>query len=253
MQQVRPTLRTMAQDLCIPLPPVNQPLDEIDHPVLAKARAQFAVQEVAHERIRAIDDQVVWKVKIQRWRGAIWDDEAIAWLIAAGTREEGSPDDFYDALASQARTARARYNASHSAPAGTKTYIGHLLPGKDDHRRYALEEGIRQVRRLTAVIRSLTAGSLRDGREYTADFPAFRLGVVVRADDGHETYVAVRVTGSISEDLVSVVLRNVPGCDPESWDVVLHLPERPLIGPEQAWYNLMDPIEAAKLLNEDDG
>jgi hypothetical protein len=74
------------RDLRIPLPPVNEPLDEIDHPLLAKARPQFTVPEAARERIRAIDDGVVWKVKIQHWRGAVRAADQIAWLIAAGTR-----------------------------------------------------------------------------------------------------------------------------------------------------------------------
>jgi hypothetical protein len=38
---------------------------------------------------------VLFKVKAQRWRGAIWVDAGIPWLVAAGWREEGSPDDFY--------------------------------------------------------------------------------------------------------------------------------------------------------------
>jgi hypothetical protein len=33
---------------------------------------------------------------------------------------------------------------------------------------------------------------------------------------------------------------------------VVRLPERRLLGPERAWYNLMNPIEAAKLLDEED-
>jgi hypothetical protein len=51
----------------------------------------------------------------------------------------------------------------------------------------------------------------------------------------------------------SVILRNVPGCDPALWDAVVRLPDRTLAGPEQAWFNLMDPIEAAKILEADDG
>jgi hypothetical protein len=252
MESVRPTLRTLTDDLRLPLPPIDELLEEIDHPLLAKARAKFSVPDAAHERIRAIDDEVVWKVKVQRWRGAVWTANPIAWLIAAGNREEGSPDDFYQALASQARAARARYNAEHPTPAGTKTFIGPFLPGKDDVRRYLLENVTRQVRQLAAVARSLTARSLRDGHEHAADLPSYRIGIIVRADKGHETYVAVRVTGSVPDDLVSVILRNVPGCDPELWDPVIRLPERRLLGPEQAWYNLMNPIEAAKLLNEED-
>jgi hypothetical protein len=40
------------------------------------------------------------------------------------------------------------------------------------------------------------AGSLHDGHEHAADFPGFRLGVIVRAEDGHETYVAIRISGA---------------------------------------------------------
>jgi hypothetical protein len=98
MQSVRPTLRTLTHDLRIALPPVNEPLDEIDHPLLTKARSQFTLPGAVHERIRAIDDEVVWKVKIHRWRGAIWTGEQIAWLIAAGMREAGAWYNLMDPL-----------------------------------------------------------------------------------------------------------------------------------------------------------
>ncbi|WP_202125841.1 hypothetical protein [Actinomadura physcomitrii] len=58
MEPTRPTLRALLEDLGLPLPPLDQPLDEIDHPLLTKARAQFAADEVGHERIRAIDGKV---------------------------------------------------------------------------------------------------------------------------------------------------------------------------------------------------
>jgi hypothetical protein len=73
-EAARPTLRCLTDDLRVAIPPVEQPLDEIDHPLLAKARDQFADPASPHERIRAIEDEVVFKVKIQRWRGAIWRD-----------------------------------------------------------------------------------------------------------------------------------------------------------------------------------
>jgi hypothetical protein len=113
----RPTLRVLRHDLHLPVPPIDELLEEIDHPLLTKARDQFAVDDTAHERIRAIDDEVVWKVKIQRWRGAVWTDEYIPWLIAAGIREHGSADDFYQSLADQSRAARTRRNAEHARPA----------------------------------------------------------------------------------------------------------------------------------------
>ncbi|WP_232839259.1 hypothetical protein [Streptomyces triticisoli] len=74
MRSARPTLRCLWEDLGLQLPPVTAALDETDHPIVAKTTEQFADAEAKHERIRAIDDQVLFKVKVQRWRGAVWID-----------------------------------------------------------------------------------------------------------------------------------------------------------------------------------
>ena len=251
MRPTRPTLRALREDLKLPLPSAREPLDELDHPILAKARERFTDGEAGHERIRSIDDEVLFKVKAQRWRGAVWADEDLPWLIAAGQREDGSPDDFYSALETTARAARARYNAEERQPLSTKTYIGHLLPDHNDRDRCELEAGTRLVRHLAAAVRELARGSLHDGHEHAADFSTFRLGILVRADDGHETYVAVWITGSIPDDLIAVILRHVPGCDPTVWYPEYALPSRPLLPAEQAWSTLMDPKAAAELLNEE--
>ncbi|MFI1413694.1 hypothetical protein ACH4Y0_27785 [Streptomyces sp. NPDC020707] len=42
LRPARPTLRCLREDLCLAMPPVTAPLDEIDHPVPAKASEQFA-------------------------------------------------------------------------------------------------------------------------------------------------------------------------------------------------------------------
>ncbi|MCX4748858.1 hypothetical protein OG455_25645 [Kitasatospora sp. NBC_01287] len=215
---------------------------------MGKAREQFAGDHGTHERIRAIDDEVLFKVKIQRWRGAVWLDEDQPWLVAAGQREDGSADDFYAALEADANAARARHNSEHSKPLPGKTYVGPLLPTADDYARHRLEAGIRLVRRLVAELQDLTRGSLRDGHEHATDFPTFRLGVLVRADEGHETYVAVRITGSVPDDLAVVILRHVPGCDPQSWFPEYALPGRHLLPAEQAWSTVMEPQAAARLL-----
>nr|WP_134010939.1 hypothetical protein [Streptomyces sp. 846.5] len=47
-------------------------MDEIDHPLIAKAQEQFADPCTPHERIAAVDDQVLFKVKVGRWCGAVW-------------------------------------------------------------------------------------------------------------------------------------------------------------------------------------
>jgi hypothetical protein len=92
VQPARPTLRTLRDDLKVPLPSARTPLDELDHPLLVKARELFGDDEAGHERISAIDDEILFKVKVQRWRGAVWTDTDLdlPWLIAAGQREDGS-------------------------------------------------------------------------------------------------------------------------------------------------------------------
>lgn len=89
MRPARPTLRCLREDLELPLPPVTVPLDEIEHPILAKAAEQFADAETKHERIRAVDDQVLFKVKVQRWRGAVrsgWVRICPGWWRPDGAR-----------------------------------------------------------------------------------------------------------------------------------------------------------------------
>jgi hypothetical protein len=72
MRRTRPTLRARREDLALPVPGAETPLDEIQHPLLAKASDQFTDDDARHERIRAIDDEILFKVKIGRWRGAVW-------------------------------------------------------------------------------------------------------------------------------------------------------------------------------------
>lgn len=62
----------------------------------------------------------------------LWRSEPSPWLVAAGTREDGSADDFYAALATDAKASRSAYNAQHSRPLTTQTYVGNLLPDRDD-------------------------------------------------------------------------------------------------------------------------
>ncbi|MDK1474455.1 hypothetical protein QNO07_13670 [Streptomyces sp. 549] len=109
------------------------------------------------------------------------------------------------------------------------------------------------MRRLRTALLDLAHATLRDGREHTREFDTFDLGLQVRADDGHETYLAVRITGSgsVPSNLTVLILRNVPGCEAEGWYPEYALPERDLLPAEQAWSNLMDPRAAAQVLDED--
>ena len=172
-------------------------------------------------------------------------------MIAAGRREDGSSTDFYASLAADAKAARSRYNTTHTPALTTSTYTAWLLPTCADQARYQAESAARFERRLAAIIRDLTRAALLDGHEHTATVGGAKLGVQVRADHGHETYVAVRIIGSVPDAVTVTILDLVPGCALDGWFPEYSLPERSLEAAEQAWSNLMDPTEAAKLLDAD--
>jgi hypothetical protein len=64
--RARPTLRCLREDLTLTVPHVDTPLEDISHSLLAKATERFADDQTPHERIAAIDDEVLFKVKAQR-------------------------------------------------------------------------------------------------------------------------------------------------------------------------------------------
>ncbi|HEX6519132.1 MAG TPA: hypothetical protein VF070_03845 [Streptosporangiaceae bacterium] len=251
---VRPTLRCLREDLGQAIPHVDIPLDEIGHPLLVKAAGQLGDGEAPHERIAAIDDRVLFKVKVQRWRGAVWvDGEDDPWLVAAGRREDGSPDDFYASLAARAKAARSKYNAVNSPPLTTATYTGDLMPGREDDLRWRAESAVRNERRLRATVRPLLRQSLLDGREHAAMLDGAALGIQVLADQGYSTYVAVRIIGSVPRRLVATILSLIPGCQLDAWLSDYAMPERAVAPEEQIWSNMMDPKAAAELLEEPSG
>jgi hypothetical protein len=166
VERARPTLRCLHDDLKVATPSADVPLDEIDHPLLAKTHEQFADPATPHERIAAIDDQVFFKVKIQRWRGAVWTDQPSTdvrvWLVAAGWREDGATTDFYAALAAGARAARSRHNAGNAQSLFSDTYTGHLLPDDTDRARYRAESAARFERTLAAAMDPAAAAKFLD-------------------------------------------------------------------------------------------
>ena len=194
-ERARPTIRCLREDLALPVPRADTLLDEIAHPLLAKATERFADEETPQERISAIDDQVLFKVKVQRWRGAVWVDADLPRLVAAGQREEGSPEDFYTALAARGSAARARYNAEHSPPLSSTTYSEYLLPGHEDDLRWQAEAAARAELQLRTTVHDLVRQSLLDGHEHAVMLDGAALGIQVLADRGHEAYVAIRIIG----------------------------------------------------------
>ena len=70
--RVRPTMRCLREDLALPVPRADTPLAEVTHPLLAKATERFANDQTPHERIRAIDDGVLFKVKGPALARSLW-------------------------------------------------------------------------------------------------------------------------------------------------------------------------------------
>jgi len=54
--QARPTLLCLREDLGQTVPPADTPLDEVPHPLLAKASERFADESTPRERIASVDD-----------------------------------------------------------------------------------------------------------------------------------------------------------------------------------------------------
>jgi len=177
-------------------------------------------------------------------------DAGVAWLVAAGQREEGSPDDFYASLAARGKAARARYNAEHSPPLSSTIYTGNLLPGHEDELRWRAEAAARAERRLRTTVHELVRQSLLDGHEHVVILDGAALGIQILADQGHETYVAIRIIGSVPRRLVATILSLIPGCQPDAWMSDYAMPERAVAPEEQIWSNIMDPAAAAKFLDE---
>lgn len=50
-RRVRPTMRRLREDLALPIPRAGTPLDEVTHPLLAKAAERFASDQTPQERI----------------------------------------------------------------------------------------------------------------------------------------------------------------------------------------------------------
>jgi hypothetical protein len=113
------------------------------------------------------------------------------------------------------------------------------LPTADDRDRYRAESGARLEKQLRVSVLDLLGKSLLDGHEHAADILGAELGIQVKGDGDRDTYVAVRIVGSVPEVLLATV--------PE-----FAMPDRPLKPGEQVYSNVMDCAAAARLLESRD-
>jgi hypothetical protein len=62
--RAKPTLRCLREDLGQAVPPADTPLDEVPHPLLAKASERFADDGTSRERIASVDHRVLFKATV---------------------------------------------------------------------------------------------------------------------------------------------------------------------------------------------
>lgn len=165
---------------------------------MRKAQEACRTDPPSTGRIASIDDQVLWKVKIERWRGAVWCDLPRRWLVAAGRREAGSPDDFYADLTDKGRRWRAEHNRTAARPVTTDTLISPLLPTTDDEDRIRLELAAAAVDEIRTVVPDLVLASAATAAEQSDDAGGCAIAVLVRRTE-HEVYVGIRISGPARE------------------------------------------------------
>lgn len=146
IEHPRFTLQTLDK-LNIPRPNADIPLNTIDHPLINQAKhLRFGVGETGLEKIKCIDDNVLYKCKPNApIRGAIWIDsiarDCAWWIVDAGKREDGSKNDFYSQLElSCVNKLKSKRRILPNFNIGKKTYSNYLLPTTDDYQRIKEEE-----------------------------------------------------------------------------------------------------------------
>jgi hypothetical protein len=214
---VRPTKRCIA-DLGAALPDLGVPLDEIDHPIVVNAQSVPEWRDAGGaERVIALADRVWFKVKTSDHRAAVTElrgaelpdwarpSRGAWWIGAAGRRQADSPQrDFYAALQRECTTGKA-------------VSSDHLLPSDWDWKRLAAEQAVAWRREMKRMVIRLVAMSLTSGRLAVAEFRKHRIRALVRAESGHEAYLAIIAEGVPDPQMFALLLDCVPGVAPEDW------------------------------------
>jgi len=191
----------------------------LNHVVLEKAHDMFGLQGATGQRIGSIDDRVFFKVKVQRWRGALWQNDPAQWLCAAGLREAGSPDDFYEDLATRCVEWRKRYNQNNSPPRTTNTCSDPLLPTNLDQRRLDAEALAARAFAYKVGVPRLLRDALLTGVEQQDRIEGYVIAILAQQRGEEGVYVGIAIQGAVSENNYSVILERVPGTTIDDWQV----------------------------------
>lgn len=210
---VRPTRRCLA-DLGLSVPDLGQ----LDNPVIATAQAVPARRDAGGvQRILSLSDRVWFKVKTGDQRAVVTQlhDDAqpaelpsglgVWWIGAAGQRQDDSPQrDFYESI-------------RRECTVGKTVSTDHLLPVDWDWNRLEAEQALAWRREMKRMVIRLVATSLKTGRLAVAEFRRHRVKALVRADNGHEAYLAIIAEGIPDSKIFALLLDCVPGVTNEDW------------------------------------
>lgn len=245
-RRARPTLRVLKEDLNSewenpgPKRALEEgiytslhPLSELPHPLIRKAVEAFGENEnedARRERIRSATKAIVWKIRYEQWRGAVWADPetGVRWLIAAG-RAKGQhkdTDDFYEEVARE----------------NDKNDLKNWLPTEEDTRLLKREAGadlrlaweLDIQRQVLEVLRDINAGG-------TARFEILQPRKQTKLADVKITVSPVRNDGTEADDTIDtddVVVVVDPVSKFAGSNVLWQLTLRILISisaPEQSW------------------
>jgi hypothetical protein len=268
---VRPTLRCLLEDLAQEVGPNELraairtaeadmaaddtylfpcPLTDARHLVLDKANLLAGDEAAERERIQAITDRYVIKVKASDRRAALWQDEAGNWwLLAAGRRKNDGPGDFYRDL--------DRFTVKDSGP---------LAPTDADKRYLKLETAYADecaTERVAHghILEAVFQAARNPGTGVDAD--AFGATVSIRIDPDEGDLAAIEMSWEFDRfDEVDRfpydVLAMVPGL--ESTDLWEYLPPRKDSDSPHTWFayvpqgwvdHLTTSVEIDDLIDDD--
>lgn len=199
-------------------PDIGQPLEELGDPIIVSAQSVPAQREVGGvQRVLSLDDRVWLKVKtgsrraiVTQLRGADLSEDLSHgvntwWIGAAGRRQDDSPQhDFYASIERECTT-------------GKTVSTGRLLPGEWDWDRLTAERVLAWRREMKQLVIRMIIESLKTGKVAMIEFRDHRIMALVRADDGHEAYLAIIADGIPDQRVFALLLDCVPGIAPGDW------------------------------------
>lgn len=206
---VRPTFRVL-KELGINPPDAYTSFAEIEHELIMKAQSTpLQVAAGGGERVLAIKDRLWWKVKVQRWRGAVVNpdanNEGTWWLGMAGHREKDANDDFY-----------AEHEAAYKREASSSKW----LPEADDLKREAIETYVASWPKKRLSLERALAKSAYQPNGLAVGITHVDGGRVGYLVELHDDLVLVGcvIEYTVDTKIAALACEIVPGASMDDWD-----------------------------------